>query len=87
MADSSLHAAGTRVVGHEFHRTAVTFDRRDRAGVGVPRTAAGASVTDGVIQAGVHAAYLHAHAAAHPGAAARFVAAARSRIQHGSRNL
>jgi cobyrinic acid a,c-diamide synthase len=75
LGDSSVHAAGTRVVGHEFHRTAVTF-------VGEPdaawafRNGAGASVTDGAITAGVHAAYLHAHAAAHPGAARRFVATA-----------
>jgi cobyrinic acid a,c-diamide synthase len=83
LGDSPLHEAGTRVVGHEFHRTAVTF-----AGERVPawafRDGAGSSVTDGVITAGVHAAYLHAHAAAHPRAAARFVAAARSRIQHGA---
>jgi cobyrinic acid a,c-diamide synthase len=34
------------------------------------------NVADGVVHAGVHAAYLHTHAAAHPEAASRFVAAA-----------
>jgi cobyrinic acid a,c-diamide synthase len=33
-------------------------------------------VVDGAIHGGVHAAYLHTHAAAHPEAASRFVAAA-----------
>lgn len=75
LGDSPLHEAGSRVAGHEFHRTAVTF-----AGGHSPawafRNGAGVSVTDGAITAGVHAAYLHAHAAAHPRAATRFVAAA-----------
>ena len=75
LGDSPLHAAGSRVVGHEFHRTAVTF-ADDRAPAWAFRNGAGASVTDGVLAAGVHAAYLHVHAAAHPGAATRFVAAA-----------
>jgi cobyrinic acid a,c-diamide synthase len=75
LGDSSLHQAGTRVVGHEFHRTAVTFAGEHEPAWGF-RDGAGASVTDGAIAGGVHAAYLHAHAAAHPLAATRFVAAA-----------
>jgi cobyrinic acid a,c-diamide synthase len=75
LGDSSLHEAGTRVVGHEFHRTAVTF-ADDRVPAWAFRDGAGDSVTDGVVTAGVHAAYLHAHAAAHPRAATRFVATA-----------
>jgi len=75
LGDSSVHPAGARVVGHEFHRTAVTF-----AGEYVPawgfRDGAGAAVTDGAVTGEVHAAYLHAHAAAHPAAATRFVASA-----------
>ena len=86
LRDSSLHPAGTRVVGHEFHRTAVTF-ADGFAPAWAFRDSAGASVTDGVITAGVHAAYLHAHAAAHPGAATRFVAAARPRIRLSAHNL
>jgi cobyrinic acid a,c-diamide synthase len=45
-------------------------------------------VTDGVVTGGVHAAYLHAHAAAHPQSAVRFVRrAAASRIHPGGGNL
>jgi cobyrinic acid a,c-diamide synthase len=74
-ADSSMHAAGTRVVGHEFHRTAVTFGQNYEPAWRFGRGPAGA-VADGAVHAGVHAGYLHAHAAAHPHAATRFVAAA-----------
>ncbi len=75
VGDSSLHAVGDRVVGHEFHRTTVRF-------AGNPRPAwryrgrAGKPVDDGIVQGGVHAGYLHTHPAAHPQAIARFVAAA-----------
>jgi cobyrinic acid a,c-diamide synthase len=86
LSDSSLHQAGARVVGHEFHRTAVTFAGKPEPAWGF-RDAAGAAVTDGAVSAGVHAAYLHAHAAAHPEAATRFVAAAESRIGRGGGNL
>ena len=78
LVDSTVHPAGARVAGHEFHRTAVRF-------VGEPdfawgfRNGAGVAVTDGAISGGVHAAYLHAHAAAHPMAATRFVTAAVAR--------
>jgi cobyrinic acid a,c-diamide synthase len=75
LGDSTVHAAGTRVVGHEFHRTAVTFTG-DRAPAWAFRGSRGETVTDGAVAGGVHAAYLHAHAAAHPAAATRFVAAA-----------
>ncbi len=75
LGDSSLHQAGARVVGHEFHRTAVTFASNHEPAWGF-RDGAGASVTDGAVAGGVHAAYLHSHASAHPGAAVRFVAAA-----------
>ncbi|BDX33045.1 hydrogenobyrinate a,c-diamide synthase [Mycobacterium antarcticum] len=75
LGDSSLHQAGARVTGHEFHRTAVTFAEGHEPAWGF-RDGAGAPVTDGAVSGGVHAAYLHAHAAAHPEAAARFVTAA-----------
>ncbi|MDT5106433.1 MAG: cobyrinic acid a,c-diamide synthase [Mycobacterium sp.] len=74
-ADSSMHAAGTRVVGHEFHRTAVTFGQNYEPAWRFGRGPADV-VADGAVHAGVHAGYLHAHAAAHPCAATRFVAAA-----------
>ena len=76
-SDSSMHAAGTRVVGHEFHRTQTTFAQTYEPAWRFGRGAA-AIVADGAVHAGVHAGYLHAHAAAHPGAATRFVAAAAS---------
>jgi cobyrinic acid a,c-diamide synthase len=73
VADSPLYSAGRRVVGHEFHRTAVTFTQSYQpawvyGGDGV------AAVRDGVVDAGVHASYLHTHPAAAPDAVARFVA-------------
>jgi cobyrinic acid a,c-diamide synthase len=83
LADSPVHEAGARVVGHEFHRTAVDFAGTPQSAWGF-RDGAGRAVTDGVVRDGVHAAYLHAHAAAHPGAATRFVAAAAGRLRGGS---
>ncbi|OBA92435.1 cobyrinic acid a,c-diamide synthase [Mycobacteriaceae bacterium 1482268.1] len=75
IADSSLYAAGERAVGHEFHRTAVTFtDSYQPAWVYRGRDAAG--VRDGAVHGGVHASYLHTHPAARPRAITRFVAAA-----------
>jgi cobyrinic acid a,c-diamide synthase len=80
VTDSPLYRAGQRVVGHEFHRTAVTFtDTYQPAwiyrGQGVD------PVRDGAVHRGVHASYLHTHPAATPEALARFVAHA----AHGSR--
>ncbi|BCZ25440.1 hydrogenobyrinate a,c-diamide synthase [Mycobacterium senriense] len=82
VADSSLYAAGQRAVGHEFHRTTVTFTEEyqpawmysahDGGGQGRP-------VRDGVVHAGVHASYLHTHPVAAPEAVARFVAHAITR--------
>ena len=77
-SDSSVHPTGARVVGHEFHRTQVSF-ARDYGPAWMFRSGAGAgaaTASDGAVHAGVHAAYLHAHAAAHPLAVTRFVAAA-----------
>ena len=73
--DSSLHVAGSRVAGHEFHRTAVTFAKPYEPAWAFRGNDA-SPATDGAIHGGVHAAYLHTHAAAHPEAASRFVAAA-----------
>ena len=52
------------VVGHEFHRTAVT-------GHGAAAWQSG----EGFVQDGVHASYLHLHWAGVAGVAERFVAA------------
>ncbi len=74
-SDSAVHGAGARVVGHEFHRTTVTF-AREYAPAWMFRAGAAGTVSEGAVLGGVHASYLHAHAAAHPEAATRFVAAA-----------
>ena len=75
VADSPLHAVGERVVGHEFHRTAVTFgDSYQPAWAYRGREVA--TVRDGAVHRGVHAGYLHTHPVAHPHSITRFVAAA-----------
>ncbi|MFD7923167.1 cobyrinate a,c-diamide synthase [Streptomyces sp. NPDC059740] len=75
--DGVLAAAGTRTRGHEFHRTVLEpgsgatpawgltwgGERRERR-------------TEGFVQGGVHASYLHLHWAATPSAAGRLVARA-----------
>src|SRR5262249_49761087 len=75
VADSSVHATGERVVGHEFHRTTVEFaDSYPPAWVDAGQRVA--TVRDGAVHRAVHASYLHTHPAASPGAVARFVACA-----------
>jgi cobyrinic acid a,c-diamide synthase len=77
VADSPLYSVGERVVGHEFHRTAVTFAESYQPAWVYQVGEAGhenAAVRDGVVHAGVHASYLHTHPAATPAAVARFVA-------------
>ncbi|MDR3662986.1 MAG: cobyrinate a,c-diamide synthase, partial [Mycobacterium sp.] len=74
MADSSMHAAGERVTGHEFHRTTVEFTDPQPPAWAFRGTGA-ATVHDGAVQRGVHAAYLHTHPAAHPQSVRRFLTA------------
>jgi cobyrinic acid a,c-diamide synthase len=78
VADSPLHAIGDRVVGHEFHRTTVTFSDSYQP-AWVYRGHEVDQVRDGAIDRNVHASYLHTHPAAHPEAITRFVAAAATR--------
>jgi cobyrinic acid a,c-diamide synthase len=73
VADSPLYPAGRRVVGHEFHRTAITFTDSYQP-AWVYRGHDIQAVRDGAVHAGVHASYLHTHPAAAPDAVARFVA-------------
>lgn len=75
VVDSALYAAGARVVGHEFHRTELTFTESYQP-AWVYRASDAPPMRDGVVHAGVHASYLHTHPAAAPEAVARFVAAA-----------
>jgi cobyrinic acid a,c-diamide synthase len=82
VTESPLYSVGQRVVGHEFHRTAVTFtDSYQPAWVyrGSDVDQDADAVRDGVVHAGVHASYLHTHPAAAPEAVVRFVAHAAAR--------
>lgn len=70
VSDSSLVAAGTRMRGHEFHRTVVEpgSGAAPAWGMRSPRRR-----VEGFVQQGVHASYLHTHWASQPGVARRFV--------------
>ncbi|MEV3969767.1 cobyrinate a,c-diamide synthase [Streptomyces sp. NPDC050698] len=70
VGDSVLAAAGTRMRGHEFHRTVVEpgSGTAPAWGVRAPRLR-----VEGFVQRGVHASYLHTHWASEPGVARRFV--------------
>jgi cobyrinic acid a,c-diamide synthase len=74
--DSPLLPAGTRVHGHEFHRTVIT------PVAGGPAAwhwrTGGSSVTEGFVHGHVHASYLHLHWAGIVGVANRFVDACRT---------
>jgi cobyrinic acid a,c-diamide synthase len=77
LSDSPLAPTGTRVTGHEFHRTTV----HPRSGL-LLSPAAGAAWQwrggdpEGFATSSLHASYLHLHWAADPGLARRLVAAA-----------
>lgn len=91
---SPVGPAGTRARGHEFHRTAIAAPADSpgspggvgsRGGAGGAGgawhwTAAGTTVTEGYVQGGVHASYLHTHWHGIPGAADRITAAARRHL-------
>ncbi|WP_179023469.1 cobyrinate a,c-diamide synthase [Streptomyces sp. IMTB 2501] len=70
LGDSALAVAGTRMRGHEFHRTVVEPGAGAAPAWGV-RTPA--RRVEGFVQQGVHASYLHTHWASEPGVARRFV--------------
>ena len=75
VTDSPLHSVGDRMMGHEFHRTAVSFaDSYEPAWIFAGREIE--RRRDGAVDGGVHAGYLHTHPAARPQAISRFVAAA-----------
>ena len=73
--DSPIAAEGTRVHGHEFHRTTVrTAGSESNAWTWSTR---GVAVTEGFVRGNVHASYLHIHWSGVAGTAERLVAAAR----------
>lgn len=75
LADSPLWTAGTRVRGHEFHRTRlVTSDASTPAWAW--RAPNGETVREGNLTHRVHASYLHTHPAGNPRATTRFVTTA-----------
>lgn len=69
VGDSVLAVAGTRMRGHEFHRTVIEPGAGEAPAWGVvtPRRR-----VEGFVQGGVHASYLHTHWASEPGVARRF---------------
>ncbi|WP_055716378.1 cobyrinate a,c-diamide synthase [Streptomyces torulosus] len=70
LGDSVLAPVGTRMRGHEFHRTVV----EPGAGAAPAWGIRGAQRrVEGFVQRGVHASYLHTHWASEPGVARRFV--------------
>ncbi|MFI0979014.1 cobyrinate a,c-diamide synthase [Streptomyces sp. NPDC021093] len=70
VGDSALAAAGTRLRGHEFHRTAVEPGAGAAPAWGITHPQ---RRVEGFVQDGVHASYLHTHWAAAPEMAYRFV--------------
>ncbi|WP_164249469.1 cobyrinate a,c-diamide synthase [Streptomyces sp. S4.7] len=70
VGDSVLAAAGTRLRGHEFHRTVLEPGAGPAPAWGLVRPE---RRVEGFVQRGVHASYLHTHWAAAPGMARRFV--------------
>lgn len=70
VSDSVLAATGTRIRGHEFHRTVVEpgAGATPAWGMRTPQRR-----VEGFVQGGVHASYLHTHWAGEPGVARRFV--------------
>ncbi|MFJ6698461.1 cobyrinate a,c-diamide synthase [Streptomyces sp. NPDC091272] len=70
VGDSALAAAGTRLRGHEFHRTAVEPGAGAAPAWGFTHPQ---RRVEGFVQGNVHASYLHTHWAAAPEMAYRFV--------------
>jgi cobyrinic acid a,c-diamide synthase len=71
VSDSALAVAGTRVRGHEFHRTVIEPGAGAAPAWGLTKPE---RRVEGFVKAGrVHASYLHVHWAAEPSLARRFV--------------
>ncbi|PCG84546.1 cobyrinic acid a,c-diamide synthase [Streptomyces sp. WZ.A104] len=76
VSDSALAVAGTRMRGHEFHRTVLEPGAGATPAWGMHQPE---RRVEGYVQRGVHASYLHTHWAATPGVARRFVEHCRAR--------
>ncbi|MFI1508455.1 cobyrinate a,c-diamide synthase [Streptomyces sp. NPDC020597] len=70
VSDSALAVTGTRMRGHEFHRTVVEpgAGATPAWGLRTPQRR-----LEGFVERGVHASYLHTHWASEPGVVRRFV--------------
>ncbi|MEU7553333.1 cobyrinate a,c-diamide synthase [Streptomyces sp. NPDC044571] len=73
VSDSALAAAGTRLRGHEFHRTVIEPGAGATPAWGFTHPE---RRVEGFVRQGVHASYLHTHWAAEPSVARRFVESA-----------
>ncbi len=85
LSDSVLAPAGTRVRGHEFHRTVAT----PSAGPAPAWRWAGhqgPTRPEGFVSGGVHASYLHLNWAGSPALAERFVTACAAAVQEEARH-
>ncbi|MFI8387985.1 cobyrinate a,c-diamide synthase [Streptomyces sp. NPDC085540] len=76
VSDSALAQAGTRLRGHEFHRTVIEPGAGAAPAWGFTHPE---RRVEGFVQQGVHASYLHTHWAAEPSVARRFAEAAAAR--------
>jgi cobyrinic acid a,c-diamide synthase len=76
VGDSVLAAAGTRIRGHEFHRTRVEPTAGPAPAWGFVRPE---RRVEGFVHGSVHASYLHTHWAAAPSLPHRFVTACAAR--------
>nr|WP_202508357.1 cobyrinate a,c-diamide synthase [Streptomyces sp. SID1046] len=76
LSDSALARAGTRLRGHEFHRTVIEPGAGAAPAWGFTHPE---RRVEGFVQQGVHASYLHTHWAAEPSVARRFTEAAAAR--------
>ncbi|MET9466188.1 cobyrinate a,c-diamide synthase [Streptomyces sp. NPDC006544] len=76
VSDSVLAAAGTRLRGHEFHRTVIEPGAGAAPAWGFTHPE---RRVEGFVEHGVHASYLHTHWAAEPSVARRFTEAAAAR--------
>ncbi|MFD9306577.1 cobyrinate a,c-diamide synthase [Streptomyces sp. NPDC060048] len=76
VSDSVLAPAGTRLRGHEFHRTVIEPGAGAAPAWGFTHPE---RRIEGFVEGGVHASYLHTHWAAEPSVAVRFAEAAAAR--------
>ena len=81
LQDNALAAAGTRVRGHEFHRTTLQPGAGASPAWGLTHPE---RRVEGFVSGGVHASYLHVHWAAEPSLAGRLVESAAQRTPSGA---